>query len=103
MLPKGKSQWQNCAEKAIQRIKEMSTRILDKSGAPEKYWTLVVLYAAQMKNHSAHPSLCRRTPHERVFGDTPDASVFRGLSFGKNYLVNSVKFSEWHRFKVQLR
>ena len=75
------SQWQNRAEKAIQSVKEMSTRILDNSGAPEKYWTFVVLYAAQIINHSAHPSLSWRTPHECVFGDTSDVSVFWGFKF----------------------
>ena len=68
----------------------MSTRILDKSGAPEKYWTFVVLYDAQMINHSAHSSLRWRTPHKRVFGDTPDVSVFWDSSFGKKI----VKFQE---------
>ena len=71
----------------------MSTRILDKSDAPEKYCTFVVLYSAQIINHSAHPSLNWRTSHECFFGDTPDVSVFWGFKFWQKlrYLVNYVK------------
>ena len=51
------SQWQNHAETAIKYIKDMSIRILDKSGVPSIYETFYVLNDTQVTNYSANQSL----------------------------------------------
>ena len=74
----------------------MAIRILDRSGAPEKYWIFVVLLAAQIINHTAHSSLNWTTPYEKTHGETPDISVFWSFKFWQKirYLIKSAKFPE---------
>ena len=82
-MSKGKfeRQCQNHAETAIKYIKDMSTRILDKSGVPSRYETFYVLYDTQVANYSATQSLNWRTPCRQVFSNTLNVHVNWGLDF----------------------
>ena len=45
--------------------------------APNKAWGFALLYAIWCLNHTVIKSLGYITPHEYIFGDTPDLSVLQ--------------------------
>ena len=67
---------QNPAERHIQRLKEGTNRVLDRSGAPAHTWLLAMAYVAFLLNHMALESLDGRSPLEVLLGMTPDISAF---------------------------
>ena len=67
---------QNTAERHIQRLKDGTNRVLDRSGAPAHTWLLAMTYIAFLLNHMALDSLDGRTPFEVLMGITPDISAF---------------------------
>ena len=72
---------QNPAERKIQEVKAMANTVLDRSGAPGKFWFLAMCYCVCVLNRIACKSLGWRTPVEAAFGDTPDISDLLCFSF----------------------
>jgi len=72
---------QNPAERYIGHVKDLVTTILDRTGAPDKFWAFCAIYVAYILNRMAHPLLQHRTPFERRHGYTPDISTILRFSF----------------------
>ena len=72
---------QNEAERRIQDVKNMSNRILDRTGAPDSLWLRAVCFTCMLLNVLAAKSLAWRTPMEVGFGITPDISAFMMYTF----------------------
>ena len=68
--------WQKRAERFIGHIKEMTERLLDYNGVPDKYWIYAIKHAAAIHNHTLYKSTNNKTPWELVKSDTPDISPF---------------------------
>ncbi|MEL7343132.1 MAG: hypothetical protein AAGM67_21790, partial [Bacteroidota bacterium] len=69
---------QNRAERAIQHVKAIGCRLMDK--APRNLWCFAIQFAAELSNIQARKGLNWRTPFERRKGHTPDISHLQ-LSF----------------------
>jgi hypothetical protein len=76
---------QNRVERRIQDIKRRATVLMSMHDAPNRYWDYAVEYAVEIINHTAVRKLNWRTPYERLYGDTPDISVFRFTFFEPIY------------------
>ena len=74
-------QHQNQAEQRIADLKELGFLIQSKEGVPYDEWDDELLHACDLRNKRALRSLNWRTPHELVFGETPDVSVFKQFRF----------------------
>jgi len=72
---------QNPAERYIGHVKDLVIKILDRTGAPDKFWALCGTYVVYILNRMAHPLLDNRTPFERRHGYTPDISAILHFSF----------------------
>ena len=72
---------QNPAERRIQDVKRLSTKILDRTGAPAYTWFFCMLYVVMVLNFSALESLGWITPHQACFGVTPDISALLQFRF----------------------
>jgi len=68
---------QNTAERRGGMLKAAVVHILTVSGAPLDLWCYAVEFVATVKACTARKSLNWRTPHELLFGETPDISKFR--------------------------
>ena len=77
---------QNPAERRIGTVKELSRRLLDRSGAPAYLWYRAMLHAANLLNVTAHANLLWRTPTEAAFRETPDISAFLQFEFYQRVL-----------------
>ena len=72
---------QNPAERRIQDVKRTTTKILDRTGAPEFLWFFCMLYVAMLLNFTAAESIGWITPHQACFGVTPDISGLLQYTF----------------------
>jgi len=72
---------QNPAERYIGHVKELVIKILDRTGASDKFWALCGTYVVYILNRMAHPLLDNRTPFERRHGYTPDISAILHFSW----------------------
>jgi hypothetical protein len=68
-------QHQNPAERRIQDVKRMSNTLMDRTGTPNKFWLLCLLYTVYVINRLATESLNWKTPMEAAFGQKPDISA----------------------------
>ena len=66
---------QNPAERRIQDVKSLTLQMMDRTNTPNKLWMLCMDHAAVILNQLAHKSLNNKTPHELMFGETPDISA----------------------------
>ena len=85
---------QNPAERRIGTIKELTRRILDRSGAPAYLWYCAMLYAGGLLNITAQQNLSWRMPTEAAFRETPDISGYLQFTFYQRvlYLDPSASF-----------
>ena len=74
-------QHQNPAERRWQTVKTTSNTVLDRSGAPDYTWLLVLAYVCYILNHTAVASLDWRTPIQVLTGSTPDISILLRFTF----------------------
>ena len=72
---------QNPAERAIQDIKKMSTKLMDRENVPTVLWYLCCKYVAYLRNRTASEQLGWRTPFEKLYGITPDISCLMQFAF----------------------
>ena len=68
------NQHQNPAERRYQTIKRLTNTLLDRTGAPSTTWLLAICYVVYILNITSVESLNWRTPHEALYGQTPDIS-----------------------------
>ena len=68
---------QDLAERRGGMLKAATTHLLLVTGAPLTYWCYALEFVAHVRTVLARRSLDWRTPHERMFYETPDISVFR--------------------------
>ena len=73
-------QHQNPAERRIQALKDITNRILDRSGAPPDCWLLALIYASYLMNHTYHDGI-NGIPITRLTGVTPDISPLLRFHF----------------------
>ena len=74
-------QHQNPAERRIQDVKRQVNAIMDRTGAPDNLWLLCTLYVVYLLNRTSLESLSDKTPHEAMFGETPDISNLLQFQF----------------------
>ncbi len=55
---------------------------------PARYWDYATEYAVELINHTAVCRLGWHTPHEVLYGETPDISVFRFIFYETIYYHN---------------
>ena len=67
-------QHQNPAERRYQTIKRLTNTLLDRTGAPSSSWLFATCYVVYILNITSVESLNWRTPHEVLYGQTPDIS-----------------------------
>ena len=72
---------QNQAENRIGTIKQMSNRIMDRTGAPNFLWLRAITFTCMLLNVLASKTLDWRTPSEKGLGVTPDTSQFLQFTF----------------------
>ena len=63
---------QNSVERHIKTVKNYTSKIMDRMGAPPETWFLCLLYSVYLLNHTAVETLGWHTPIESCFGQTPD-------------------------------
>lgn len=68
---------QDLAERRGGMLKSAVTHLLLVSGAPLSYWCFALEFVGYVRTMLARRSLDWRTPHEKMFHETPDISVFR--------------------------
>lgn len=78
---------QNRAERRIGDIKRRAMLLMSLHGSPERYWDYATEYAVELINHTAVERLQWRTPFERIYGDTPDISIFRFIFYEPIYYL----------------
>lgn len=74
-------QHQNPAERRYGTIKHNVNRVLNMTGAPASCWLLCLEYVTFIMNRMALQSLQWRTPHEKLYGITPDISIIYRFKF----------------------
>eukprot|EP00957_Ditylum_brightwellii_P103912 7916934-Ditylum_brightwellii.AAC.1 len=72
---------QNPAERQIQDFKQLSTKTMDRTGAPAFLWFFCMRYVVMLLNFTALKSLGWITPHQACFGTTPDISALLQFRF----------------------
>ena len=72
---------QNHAERTIQDLKRNTTKLLDRTGAPDCLWLFALLYLIVVHNCLAHESLGWITPHQKSYGVPPDVSHLTKFHF----------------------
>eukprot|EP00957_Ditylum_brightwellii_P139241 10612362-Ditylum_brightwellii.AAC.1 len=82
---------QNYAECRIQDVKLLSTKILDRTGAPAYLWFFCKLYVVMLFNFTTLESIGWITSHEACFGVTPDISALLQYSFINRFITPSRK------------
>jgi Reverse transcriptase (RNA-dependent DNA polymerase) len=68
---------QDLAERRGGMLKAATTHLLLVTGAPLTYWCFALEFVAHARTMLARRSLGWRTPHEKMFHETPDISMFR--------------------------
>ena len=81
-------QHQNKAERRIQDIKRQARVLMRINRAPKRYWDMAVMLAVDQMNHTASRKLQWKTPHEILWGETPDISVFRFVFYEEIYFLD---------------
>jgi hypothetical protein len=71
------NQNQNNAERKIQDVKRRTIMTLRYGKAPLVFWCFCMYFIVDCLNHSAQKELGYRTSIEKMFGHTPDISIFR--------------------------
>jgi hypothetical protein len=71
------NQNQNNAERKIQDVKHRTIMTLRYAAAPLVFWCYCMHFIVDCLNHSAQKELGYRTCMEKMFGHTPDISMFR--------------------------
>ena len=66
---------QNPAEHRIQKVKSFTLQMMDRSSSPNYLWMLCMEHTALILNHLSHNTLGSKTPHEKMFGVTPQISA----------------------------
>ena len=74
-------QQQNPSERRYRRIKDNTNRVLNRTGAPGYTWLLCIMYILFIMNRMSVASLGGRTPHEKLWGSTPDISMITRFQF----------------------
>ena len=74
-------QHQNPAERRYQDVKRITNTLLDRTGAPSETWLLATLYVVFVLNVSSVESLDWKTPHQLLWGQTPDISELFQFEF----------------------
>lgn len=70
------NQKQNHSERRIQDLKYWTVLVLCRYLAPVEFWCDALQFVTECLNHSAHKLLDWRTPMERLYGYTPNISLF---------------------------
>eukprot|EP00957_Ditylum_brightwellii_P045398 3441055-Ditylum_brightwellii.AAC.1 len=84
---------QNPAEHCKQDVKRTTTKILDRTGAPEYTWFFGMLYTTMLFNFTAPELIGWITPHQAYFGTTPDISALLQYHFFQpNYYSDEESF-----------
>ena len=68
---------QNTSERKLAVVKHRTMLTLRLSNAPLSFWCYCMQHMVDCLNHTALRKLGWRTPIERIFGNTPDISMFR--------------------------
>ena len=68
-------QRQNISERGIGGTMQWAKVLYNLSNAPPECWLMLLVYVCFIQNHLAYKSLGWRTPHEWIYGNTPDISV----------------------------
>jgi hypothetical protein len=71
------NQQQNQSECQIGHVKHRTMQALNYSGAPIEFWCYCMYFIVDCLNHTAKKSLDYRTAMEKMYGTTPDISMFR--------------------------
>ena len=84
-------QHQNFAENQIGTLKDMTNRILDRSGMLANCWLLCLLYACSLLNHVSSDVHNGKTSQQMLDGTTSDISKFCYFAFGDEvfYSINN--------------
>ena len=69
-------QWQDLAERYIQHICHIVTKILDNTGDSDKTWTYTIQLACDQHNHTSNSTLGWITPREATGGFNQDINSF---------------------------
>jgi hypothetical protein len=94
---------QNHAERKIGDVKRRTVLTLHFASAPITFWCYAIQFVVMCLNVTARRRLNWRTPHERLYGTTPDISRFRFQFWQKAwYYEPSSKFPEspWRPCRV---
>ena len=83
-------QWQNPAERRIQLVKDTADRIMDRSGAPAKFWLHALLYTCFLLNHLWDDSI-KNVPLTALTGLTVDTSVLLRFSFFERVYFRAIE------------
>ena len=76
MYSEPEQQNQNPVERKIQDIKSDTSKCMDRTGTPETFWLLCLLYIVFLHNHLSYQSLDGKTPLQVATGIVPDISYF---------------------------
>ena len=76
-------QHQNEAQKGIQTAKQVSNKVMDRTGAPDYLWLRAVIYTCMLLNVMACRSLDWRTLMKVRLGITPDNFEFTDYTFSE--------------------
>jgi len=68
-------QHQKFAEVGVRDLKNLSSKILNDSDAPDSFWCYAIQLAKTIKNFTASRALKWRTPYEQTLAETPDILV----------------------------
>ena len=68
---------QDLAERCGGMLKAATTHLLLVTGAPLTYWCFALEFVAHARTVLARRSIGWQTPHEKMFHETPDISMFR--------------------------
>jgi hypothetical protein len=71
------NQNQNQAERKIHDVKKRTIKTLRLARAPLEFWCYCMKYMVDCLNHTSHKTIGYRVPMERLYGMTPDISMFR--------------------------
>jgi len=84
------SQWQNPAERCIQHVKDLSNRILDRTGAPPEMWLLCLMYVCYILNHTWNDTI-KNVPLTALLGHTVDVSALLRFHFWEPVYYKAVE------------
>jgi transposase InsO family protein len=85
---------QNLAERRGGDIKAMVVYLLTITQCPLEYWCYCLEYVTLVRTVLARRSLDWLTPHEAMFGETPDISVFRFCFWQPVWFYNKTPFPD---------